>query len=396
MNPWIVTAAVVIALILPGAGSLRAAEPSDIVIGLSTSTTGPYIVNSATTQIGVDLAVDEINRTGGINGHKIRIVQFDTGGNPQQAQVAVRQFAEDDGALAVIGPFSSGECRVAFPAGERLGIVEITNGATAPSLTKGFKYAFQNTSDELTQFHRLLTTVKAKKLPIASAAIIYASDEFISKSLGEGIYPAGFSQDGVPVVAKVSFPLAAFDLSPQVGQLMQHSADVTAVGGTVDAAVKLVHEMRRQGDKSRVIGSGVIADPTIAQKVGADGEGMLYPTFFWPDRDSRTRDFARRFAIVAQRLNFPRSIPMHNDASAYDVVHIIAEAAKRAQVTGDPAKVASERTALRDQITQMKSWNMTGLLGRSYFNPDGSAQLPTYIVEVHNAKLQLLGTIETQ
>ncbi len=394
MKHWIVSVIAAVAIVLASAGDLRAADPPEIVIGLSTSTTGPYIVNSATTQIGVQLAADEINAAGGINGHKIKIVQFDTGGNPQQAQVALRQFAEDDGAIAVIGPYSSGECRVTFPAGERLGIVQISNGASAPGLTKGFKYAFQNTSDELTQFHRLLLTMKAKNLPLKSADIIYASDEFISKSLGEGIYPQGFAQDSVPVVTTVSFPLAAFDLSPQVGQLVAHPADVTAIGGTVDAAVKIVHEMRRQGDKSRVIGSGVISDPTIAQKVGADGEGMLYPTYFFPDLNDKTRDFAKRFAVVAAKMNFPRTVPMQTDASAYDIVHMIAEAAKRAKVTGDPAKLAAERTALRDELTQMKSWALTGLLGKSYFDADNGAVLPTYIIEVHNSALRLLGTLQ--
>ena len=45
------------------------------------------------------------------------IVSFDTAGKPDQAVVGVRKLAEDDKVMAIIGPFSSSECRVAFPAG---------------------------------------------------------------------------------------------------------------------------------------------------------------------------------------------------------------------------------------------------------------------------------------
>jgi hypothetical protein len=63
-------------------------------------------------------------------------------------------------------------------------------------------------------------------------------------------------------------------------------------------------------------------------------------------------------------------------------------------VTGDPAKLAAERTALRDELTQTKAFNMVGLLGPSYFDADNAAVLPTYIIEIHNSALQLLGTVQ--
>ena len=53
-------------------------------------------------------------------------MKYDTGSDPKQAATGTQKFAEDDKALAVIGPFSSGEAAVAFPVGERLGIVQIS------------------------------------------------------------------------------------------------------------------------------------------------------------------------------------------------------------------------------------------------------------------------------
>ena len=77
-----------------------------------------------------DIAVDEINAKGGIGGKKIKLIKFDSGSDPEQAATGAQKFAQDDKALAIIGPFSSGEAAVGFPVGERLGIVEIPNAAS--------------------------------------------------------------------------------------------------------------------------------------------------------------------------------------------------------------------------------------------------------------------------
>src|SRR5260221_12954939 len=99
------------------------AQAQEILLGYLPSLAGPFATLSRTNEIAAQIAVDEINAIGGINGKKLKIISFDTAGKPDQAVVGLRKLAEDDKVLAVIGPFSSGECRVVFPAGERSGVV---------------------------------------------------------------------------------------------------------------------------------------------------------------------------------------------------------------------------------------------------------------------------------
>ena len=66
--------------------------------------------------------------------------------------------------MAVIGPFSSSECRVVFPAGERAGIVSMSMASSAPKLAEPFQYAFRNTSDEGYMFERVMRALKDKQL----------------------------------------------------------------------------------------------------------------------------------------------------------------------------------------------------------------------------------------
>ncbi len=120
--------AVATALSVIGTQPARAQE---IVIGLNMVKSGVLKNVGEATETAVNIAVDEINAKGGIAGKKIKLLTYDTGSDPKQAATGTQKFAEDDKALAIVGPFSSGEAAVAFPVGERLGIVQISNSSFA-------------------------------------------------------------------------------------------------------------------------------------------------------------------------------------------------------------------------------------------------------------------------
>lgn len=376
-------------LMLALAALVSPAQAADeIVIGASLAKTGRYATSARTTETAIDIAVEEVNAAGGVNGKTLRVVKFDTGGDPKQAQVAVRQFAEDDGAVAVIGPFSSGEARVAFPAGERLSIVQIPNASSAPKLADKFSYAFRVTESEFLQFNRLVSTMKSKGMAIGTTAVMYVSDEFVSKAVGTKLMPAVFGKQGVELVGEpLGFPTAAFDLSPQVAQLMQQPTDTVAVAGIVEATVKATKELRRQGYKGRIIGSGISADPDLALKIGPEGNGTLYAAWFWWDRDDRSRAFTAKFNAANAAQGIEKSGPHHVDASAYDIVYILKAAMEQAGVTGDASKLAEERTALRDALGSVV---VEGVTGRICFDNNGDAELPAYVVEIQDGSVQLV------
>lgn len=367
-----------------------AAQAGDIVLGFATAKTGPYVSLANINGIAVDLAVAEINAKGGIGGNKIRVVTFDTSGDPKQAALAVRQFAEDDKALAVIGPFSSSEVRVAFPAGERLGLVQMSMSSSAPNLTKGFTYAFRNTRDEGKVIAEVLATLRDKGMPLKTGAIAYATDDVVSKSIGTAVLPGLFAKDGVTNAGAVDFQYNAFDLSPQVSKLAQMKPDVVGLGAPPEAAVNLAKEMKRQGLSTRVVGGTTIADPDLPRRMDGAGEGMTIGTTFFQNLDDRTKAFAKAFGEKAGAAGIARREPNQQDAASYDIVYLIAEAANRAKVTGEPAKLAVERTQLRDTLAALK--DVDALEGRISFGEDRDAIKPIYVVEAKKGEWTLLDT----
>ncbi len=382
--------------LLAGAAGLLAtpavhAQAREIVIGLTMVKSGPLKTPGEATETSVDIAVAEVNAAGGIAGRRIRLEKFDTGSDPRQAATAAQKFARDDNALAIIGPFSSGEAAVAFPVGERLGIVQIPNSATQPNLTGNNTYAWRLTEDEGKQFGRLLTTLQRKNIPASRAEIIYVSDERISNVTATQFYPALLRARNIAFGDPVSFQYRTFDVAPQVTQIMQRNPEVVAMAATPDSAGKVLRELRRQGFRGRVIGSQIFADPNSVELFGPEGDGMIIVAGFWWDRNDATRAFTVKYREEnARRGLAQKRIPHHSDAQAYDIVYLYKQVMERANVTGDPARVVAERTAIRDA---MRGIRFTGVTGENTcFDAQRDAELPGFVVEIRNLQWSLFDT----
>lgn len=385
LRTWTVAAAILAASSVPGLAQQA------LTIGYLAANTGPFSALAKRNAVALDLAVEEINAAGGINGRKLAVSAFDTGGKPDQAVTGVTRFAQDQPVLAIVGPFSTSECRVTFPAGERLGIPQMSMASSAPKLAAPFTYAFRNTTDEAYTYERLFRTIKAKDYPHASAAIAYATDDAVSQSLGTTILPTAIKDAGLPLKDTVSFRVAAFDLAPQVSQLMQTPTDLIAVGTPPEPMLKLSAELRRQGHKGRMLGGSTTADAELPARMGPNGEGTLITaTFFSGMPDARTRSFVEKFKARLKEKGETVFEPNQFDAATYDIVYMYADAMKKAGVTGDPAKIAAERTAVRDEIGKLKDF--PALVGPLSINADGDAIKTIYVLEAKNGRWELVDT----
>ncbi len=201
------------------AGFTGIAASQEIALGYLPSSGGPFATFSKTNLIAAEMALEEINAAGGVGGKKLKLISFDTAGKPDQAVVGLRKLAEDDKVLAVVGPFSSSEVRVVFPAAERAGVASMSMASSAPNLAEPYKFAFRNTTDEGFLFERVLRALKDKGYPMGSASIAYATDDVVSKTMGENVLPALMKKAGIDPKASVTFQSQAFDLAPQVSQL---------------------------------------------------------------------------------------------------------------------------------------------------------------------------------
>lgn len=391
MNRRSFLAATAAATSLPWAGRALAQSGDALVLGFATAKTGPYVSLANTNMIAVTMAVEEINAAGGVNGKPIKLALFDTAGDPKQAVIGVRQFASDDGALASIGPFSSSECKVAFPAAERLGMPVMSMASSAPNLAKDFRFAFRNTTDEGTIISLVLKSIVDRGLPAGSAAIAHATDDTVSNVIGAKVLPAVLKAAGLDPNATVTFQHAAFDLAPQVSELMQNPTDLIGLGSPPEAAIKLAKEMQRQGHGGRIFGGTTIGDIEMPKRMDGAGQGMTIGATFFSSVNERTEAFAAEFAERAKAAGSERTEPNLFDASSYDIVHLYANAMTQAGVTGDPAKLAEERAAIADAMAATKDLEL--LEGTVSIADNHDAVKPIYVLEVEGDQWALKDTV---
>jgi len=373
-------------LLALGIGS---AQAGDLTIGYLAANTGPFSALAKRNAIAVEIAIEDINAKSGVNGKKLALASFDTGGKPDQAAAGITHFAEDEPVLAIVGPFSTSECRVSFPAGERLGIAQMSMASSAPKVAAPFTYAFRNTTDEAYTYERLFKTIKAKGYPANSVSIAYATDDAVSESLGTKVLPDAIKKAGLLLEQTVSLRVAAFDLAPQVSQLMQKPTDLIAVGTPPEPMLKLAAELRRQGHKGRMLGGSTVADAELPARMGPNGEGTLITsTFFSGLDDERTRDFVVKFQAKLKEKGEALVEPNQFDAASYDIVSMYAYAMQQAGVTGDADKRAIERTAIRDQLRRLSKF--PALVGPLSVNADGDAIKVIYVLEAKGGKWVLV------
>ena len=354
-----------------------------IKIGNIVATAGPLKGVAEPAVVAADIALAEINAAGGINGKKVEFVRFDTSSDPKQASVGTRKLAQDDGVLAVLGPFSSGESAVAFNDAERLKLLMMPNSASTPGLTNGKTYGWRLSEDEEKQFGRLLRSIKAKGIKANTAEIVYISEEVVSNSAGTKLYPKLLDENGIKHGAPIAVQYKSFDMSAQAAQILRSNPDLVAIAALPDSASKVIKELRRQGYKGRIIGSQIFADPNVVKLFGHEGEGTLLVAGFWRGFNARAQAFNDKFVAEAQKRGIEKAGAHHSDAQTYDTLFLMKQVMEKAGVTGDPAKLEQERAAI---VAGMKGVKFSGILGDNICFAGNDAELPGYIIEIKDGK----------
>ncbi|CAG1769572.1 partial Leu/Ile/Val-binding protein, partial [uncultured bacterium] len=122
-----------------------AASTEPIILGVSGPLTGPNARYGAQWKKGFDLALDEINGAGGVNGRKIEYVFEDSQSDPKQSVVVAQKFVADPRIIVELGDFSSGASMAASQIYQRAGLVQFGFTNSHPDFTKaGGDYTWSN------------------------------------------------------------------------------------------------------------------------------------------------------------------------------------------------------------------------------------------------------------
>ena len=329
------------------AGASNFAVAADTIkIALAGPVTGPVAQYGDMQFIGAKMAIEQINKAGGVNGSQLEGVVFDDACDPKQA-VAVANRIVNEEIQFVVGHLCSSSTQPASDIYEDEGILMVTAASTSPEITeRGYELVFRTIGlDSLqgpTAGKYIVEQVKPKKV-----AVIHDKQQY-----GEGIATAVrdvLVEGGVAVPVFEGITAGDKDFSALIAKLRQEEVDFIYYGGYHPELGLILRQSAEQGLDVGFMGPEGVGNPDISAIAGEASEGMLVtlPKAF--DEDPRNAELVAAFKAKNEDSSGPFVFP------AYAAVQIIADGIKLAGST-DTFEVAK---ALRSNVFDTPTGNLS-------------------------------------
>lgn len=371
---WIVVALIVIVggWMLLGGQDAQPSETGPVKIGVIGPFTGDATSYGEPMQKTIQLAVDEINAQGGINGREVQIVFEDGKCDSTAAVNAARKLVDVDGVEAIIGGFCSGETIPAVPIAEAGKVLLFSPSASSPALTGISPFFVRDYPSDAAQ-GKVLADLAYNKKNWKKVAVIQEQTDYAA-----GVYKA-FNDSFTPlggVTIKEEFATSATDFRSTLTKLKAENPDALFIDTQTSAASeRVLKQLAELGWNPKLILNDVTGgDPTVLGKYKTQVEGAITAEFLPDETNAKLQklvsDYKAKYSVD--------DMPYHGYmACVYDAVHALKEGI--ASVGYDGEKLAAwSRT--------IKNW--TGASGAITIGSDGDRESGHKAEVVKNGKAE--------
>jgi len=302
--------------------AMPASAQDAIKVGFHGPFTGFAAADGKSARQGAELAVQQANAAGGINGKKIELVTYDDEGKPENAiPIANKLIGQDKVVLTVSGSYS-GPTRAAAAVFQRASMPYISAYAIHPDITRAGDFVFRTGMMGEVQGRAgaklIADTLKKKKVAILS----------VNNDFGQAL-TAGFKEAapkfGLEIVAERTFAMPDRQFGPLVTQVKADNPDVIYAPGYFFNAGPLVAQLRAAGVTATIVGQEGYDSQRFIEIAGKASEGTIVTTSL--DRDSKAP--ATRAFIDNYEKAFKDRVDMVA-ASGYSAMTVAIEGLKKA------------------------------------------------------------------
>lgn len=350
----------------------------EILVGEYGSMTGQQGTFGTSTHQGIQLAVDEINAAGGVNGRKIKILLEDDQSKQEEAANAVTKLISQNNVVAVLGEVASSASIAAAPICQSNKIPMITPSSTNEAVTKTGDYIFRMCFIDNYQ-GPVMANFALKDLKAKRGAILTDVKNDYSTGL-TSVIKQTFNSGGGKIVAEQSYSNGDADFRPQLTSIKAKNPDVIFVPGYYGDAGQIASQARDLGITIPLVGGDGWESPKLLEIGGKALDGCYYANhYFSGDPDPKVQDYNRKY-LERWKVN-----PDALSALGYDSAYVLADAIKRAGTTEGPK--------LRDAIASTKDF--AGVTGKITLGPDRNpVGKKIVVIAIKNGKLTLATTID--
>jgi branched-chain amino acid transport system substrate-binding protein len=363
--------ALLAAALASGCGSAKKAEDT-VKIGLAAPLTGSSAQDGESIKNGVQLAIDEVNGKGGINGKKVVLDVQDDKTDPKEAAIVANKLAGDKSVLAVVGHFNSSATLAGAPVYNKAGVVEISPGSSSPAVTAAGDYTFRVITTDAYQADYVAKWA-INDLGYKKIAIIYENNDY-GKGLSD-VFAEKSKAQGATIVSNDSYLAGETkDFSAILTKIKTQSPDMLFIGGLYNETALIAKQAKNMNLNAPVMGVDAIYSNALIDLGGQSVEGVLLPGFF---HESTDNPVAKNF-IKAYKEKYKQN-PATYAAYAYDAAKIVLDAV---------AKAGTDRKAIRDYIAKVKGFQ--GATGINTFDENGDVMKDPLRLVIKDGQFQIL------
>jgi branched-chain amino acid transport system substrate-binding protein len=352
----------------------EAVEP--IKIGVVNMLTGPLAEGGSFQVNGLQLALEDINKAGGILGRPVELHTEDNASTNPGTVLAFSKLFTDPAIKAIVGPIASTQIQAASPAIAKAGIPTMIGG-TDPSLTRvNNRWVFRARPNDLYS-SKVIADFGVNTLKLKKWAIVHATDAFGqggAKALTDALQALG-----VTPILDQGYTSNLQDFAPIVLAIKKSGADVLGTYMTIPADQAIfAKQLRQLGVNIQWVGSPTTATVTTRTLAGA----ALHGTYAVVDFNAEANDAAREFT---KRYRERFGIDPDGFASwSYDALHILALSMNTANST--------EPEAVRKAILDIKGYK--GLEGTYDYDARGDGLHGYNVIKNEGGKLVFIRRVD--
>ena len=346
-------------------------------LGLVCPLSGSSAVSGQILKNATEMAVNEINEAGGINGEiQIILAEVDDEGVPATSVTAMQKLVEQDKVNAVIGAQAS-SCTLAN--------MEITKAAKIPQITpassnvavtqSGNAYIYQMTATDELHMRNIMKYMSEEK-GAKSFAILYESSDF-----GTGGYKIANSvcgDYGLTMADNEVYNAGDTDFSVVLGKMQKADPDFFIFWGYHTEVAMICKQMQQYGISYPVIGQGYNS-PELTNLGGAAVEGIMIDTAFdAANPDEKVQEFDKKYTELYGE-GYDQNAPQ-----SYDAVYVIKDAVERCIADGKDYKDGE----VLNEYVGSTSWD--GVTGVTIFDENGRMQKELMIITIENGEHKII------
>lgn len=323
-----------------------AANADKYVIGASFELTGNVANYGKSTLSGLKLAVDQVNKAGGVNGKQLVVVESDNKSEPAESGNSVTKLITQDKVVAVVGPATSGCVFAATPVVTSNKVPLIAPCATAPAITvdNGQVKEFIFRACFIDPFQgRVMAEFADKTLGVKNVAILHDASSDYSKGLAE-VFEKTLNEKGGKVVAKEAFLSKDIDFKAALTKIKAANPEAIYIPGYYEEVAKIIKQTREIGLNVPLIGCDGWDSPKLVEIAGPEALNNTYfsSAFSVQDQTESVQKFIADYKAMYQKD--PDIFCMQG----YNAGLVLADALKRAGDGADGTKLAAAIAATKD------------------------------------------------